>query len=129
MKTAVLDSSAMIALLMEQPGEEHVRARLSNAVMSSVNLAEVLSWFARRGGTREAVMAIIAALPVELVVFDVELATIAGMLVAATREAGLSLGDCACLALASSRKADAITADRAWRKIGSDIGIEIVIIR
>jgi PIN domain nuclease of toxin-antitoxin system len=97
--------------------------------MSSVNLAEVVSWFARRGGTREAVMAIIAPLPVEFVAFDAELATVTGMLVAATQDAGLSFGDCACLALASSRQADALTADRAWRKIGSDAGVEVVIIR
>lgn len=129
MTAAVLDSSAMIALLMAEPGEARVRERLSGAVMSNVNLAEVIAWFARRGAARDAVLAMLATLPVEFVTFDFEQAAAAGLMVAATRKAGLSLGDCACLALAASREADALTADRAWLKIGNDVGVEVIVIR
>jgi ribonuclease VapC len=129
MRAAVLDSSAVIALLTAEPGDDRVRGRLSGAMISSVNLAEVVAYFARRGASRDAVMAIVASLPIDVVAFDLELAATAGMLVAATREAGLSLGDCACLALAASRGADAFTGDRAWRKIASDVGVDIVVIR
>lgn len=129
MKLAVLDSSAVIALLMAEPGEARVRGRLSGALISSVNFAEVAAYFARRGAARDAVMAMLGSLPVEVVAFDQELAADAGMLVAATRNVGLSLGDCACLALAASRQAEALTADRAWRKIGDRAGVDVVVIR
>ena len=129
MKPAVLDSSAVIALLMGEPGQERVRDRLAGAVMSSVNLAEVVSYFARRGAKQDAVTALVSSIAIEVVTFDAELATAAGMLVAATRDAGLSLGDCACLALAAARQAEALTADRAWLKLGAGIGADVVVIR
>jgi PIN domain nuclease of toxin-antitoxin system len=129
MKPAVLDSSAVIALLMAEPGEERVRERLSGAMISSVNLAEVVAYLARRRANRDAIMETVGSLPIEVVAFDAELATAAGMLVAAAREAGLSLGDCACLALAASRGAEALTADRAWRRIVDRAGVDIVVIR
>jgi len=42
-------------------------------------------------------------------------------------EAGLSLGDRACLALADAMGCPAVTADRAWSSI--DIGVSVVLIR
>lgn len=98
-------------------------------MISSVNLAEVVAWFARRGAGRDAIMAMLASLPVEIIAFDHDLAAAAGMLVAATRDAGLSFGDCACLALAATQAADALTADRAWRKVGVGVGVDIIVIR
>ena len=66
--------------------------------------------------------------------FDIEVALLtsghaeqAGVLRAATRKQGLSLGDRCCLALALERRAKVLTADRAWA--GLDLGIEIEVIR
>jgi ribonuclease VapC len=98
-------------------------------VVSSVNYAEVAAYFARRGAKYEVVTGLIASASVEVVPFDAELAVATGRLVAATREAGLSLGDCACLALAAARGAEALTADRAWSKLGAMVAAKIVVIR
>jgi PIN domain nuclease of toxin-antitoxin system len=51
----------------------------------------------------------------------------AGLLRAGTRGKGLSLGDRYCLALAASRNAVAVTADRAWANL--DIGLSIEMVR
>jgi PIN domain nuclease of toxin-antitoxin system len=66
-------------------------------------------------------------LQLDVIPFDVEQAKIAASLCSITRLAGLSPGDCACLALALSRKLPAYTADRAWEAI--DAGAEIRLIR
>ena len=66
-------------------------------------------------------------MPVELVEFSTEQATIAAGLAQITRVAGLSLGDRACLALARERRIPAMTADRAWRRL--QLGIEIQTVR
>jgi hypothetical protein len=47
--------------------------------------------------------------------FDEESAIQAGLLYSATHTAGLSSGDRACLALAMSKNAVAVTTDRAWQ--------------
>ncbi len=129
MKSAVLDSSAVIALLMAERGADKVRDRLREAVVSSVNLAEVVAYFARNGAAENAIAELIGSLSLDVAPFDQRLATATGMLIATTRAAGLSLGDCACLALAADRGADALTADRAWLKIGDSLRVDIVIIR
>ena len=65
-------------------------------------------------------------LPVEPVPFDVDQATLAGLLIAETSKAGLSLGDRACLALALTRKARVLTADRAWLTLAASLDLDIV---
>ena len=46
-----------------------------------------------------------------------------------TRAFGLSLGDRACLALASELNAAALTADRDWAKVAEAVGVDIYVIR
>ncbi|MEO7026776.1 MAG: PIN domain-containing protein, partial [Caulobacteraceae bacterium] len=65
-------------------------------------------------------------LPLHVVAFDEDQAIGAGKLRRATRGAGLSLGDRACLALARSLDATALTTDRAWEKVNGQARIELV---
>jgi PIN domain nuclease of toxin-antitoxin system len=44
-----------------------------------------------------------------------------------TRQAGLSLGDRACLALGLTRGLPVLTADRVWAQL--DVGVEVVVCR
>lgn len=124
---AVLDASALIALLWDEPGAQAVERLLGRAVMSVVNWAEVLQRFRAHGvetaGKRESV----EALGVGMVPFTPEDAETAAALWEPTRAAGLSLADRACLALARRRDLPAHTADRDWRKV--DVGVEVVLIR
>jgi PIN domain nuclease of toxin-antitoxin system len=68
-------------------------------------------------------------LPISLVPFDQELAYQVGVLLPLTRATGLSLGDRACLALARRLDVPALTADRAWQAIASQIGVRVEPIR
>jgi PIN domain nuclease of toxin-antitoxin system len=97
--------------------------------MSTVNLAEVVGYFARRGLTEKQITEILAPLPIELVPFDEAQAVAAGMLLPATRAAGLSLGDRACLALAKRLGSPLQTADRIWETLSPELGIAIFAIR
>lgn len=129
MTLAVLDASALLAWLLAEPGNEKVRAILIEAAISVVNLAEVVGHFARNGATEPQIRQVLDPLPIERVVLDEELAFAAGLLLPETRRAGLSLGDRACLALASRLGVRALTADRSWQSIVDVTGIEIDLIR
>jgi ribonuclease VapC len=111
----VLDSSAVIALLGRERGAEAIDAVLQESVISTVNLAEVISKLQERGGSDEEIDASLADLDLTVISFDIEQANKAGKMRNTTRARGLSLGDRACLALAASRGATAVTTDKAWK--------------
>jgi PIN domain nuclease of toxin-antitoxin system len=52
-----------------------------------------------------------------------------GFLRPATRRAGLSLGERACLALAATLGLPAITADRGWQRVADAVGVQVRPIR
>ena len=127
--SCVLDASALLALLLREPGCERVRGELTGASMTTVNLAEVIGYFARLGTAEADVNSVIGPLPFEHVSFDVDLAERAGMMLPLTRAAGLSLGDRACLALAARLGVRALTADRSWTSVGASLGVEVDLLR
>jgi ribonuclease VapC len=112
----VLDSSALLALLWNEPGADHVSAALPGAFLSSVNLAEVLTKLCERGLSASEGRELVESLGVVIVDFDADQAEATAELRESTRSLGLSLGDRACLALARRRSCAALTADAAWLK-------------
>jgi ribonuclease VapC len=126
MSEAVLDSSAVLAVLLAEPGAEIVRPSLPGALVCAVNVAEVVSKLVERGMPAPAARQAIVTIGVEIVDFGVDLACLTGDLHTRTRGAGLSLGDRACLALAQQRDLPAMTADRAWGQVP---GCKVVFIR
>ena len=67
---------------------------------------------------------------VQAIDFDAEQATACAALRAVTRAQGLSLGDRACLALASGMEGVAVTADRAWADVDELVmGVRVLLIR
>jgi ribonuclease VapC len=127
--TAVLDASAVIALLREERGSEKVAEVVAGAVIGVVNHAEVVSHFVHLGAPIEEVREMLNALPVTVVAVDDALSWEAGALRSITSRARLSLGDRFCLALAKTMEIPAYTADTAWKEIGPDAGVEVVTIR
>jgi PIN domain nuclease of toxin-antitoxin system len=123
----VLDASALLAYLNGEPGADRVQQCIEQgqAVISTFNLAEVLSKCADQGMSSADQAALCAALPLEILAFDTELAQTSASLRSSTRAHGLSLGDRCCLALAQSTQATALTADQAWSRLGlATIGVE-----
>jgi PIN domain nuclease of toxin-antitoxin system len=125
--TIVLDSSAILAVFHREPGWERVDAEIDDAIISAVNLAEVVAKVEDRGYPSERVRANLAGSALRIVAFDEDAAYLTGRLRPSTRMAGLSLGDRACLALAMAHDLPVMTADRAWAKL--DLGIEVRVFR
>lgn len=123
----VIDASAVLALLNDEPGAAAVEARLAAGILSTVNLAEVISVLADNGVPDAEIRFAISALGLVSVAFDVEMAHLTGALRPKTKAFGLSLGDRACLALALHSSFSVLTADRSWKDL--DLGIEVELIR
>ena len=127
MSKVVLDSSAVLAYLNDEAGGDVVEASLGSALLSTVNLAEVVARLVSNGSPRSLVRQVVDMLDLEIMDFDRSLAEEAGAMVQATKHRGLSPGDRACLALAAREKLSALTADRAWH--GLPVGVDIRLIR
>ena len=127
MSEIVLDASALMAVLREEPGAAAVEAVLDHAAISAVNLSEVQAKLVERGTAAELAWSSLVDLDLEVIDFDASQAKVAGDLRSLTRAQGLSLGDRACLALAQALGLPAMTADRAWA--GLEVGIEIRTVR
>jgi ribonuclease VapC len=129
MTVVVLDSSAVLAALLGEPGGAYVEPFLNGALIASVNWAEVVQYYARQGVAEPDIRSMLASVSCEVVDFDADLAYDAGLMVPHTRRAGLSLGDRACLALARHTGARTLTADSAWATVADAVGVEVELIR
>jgi PIN domain nuclease of toxin-antitoxin system len=126
----VLDSSALLALLRNEPGADLVKPELATGVMSAVNYAETLGRFERdRAGLGLSMAAQVRGAIGEIVPLDASLAERAAGLVPHTIEFGLSLGDRCCLALALQRECTVMTGDRIWLKLKLPKPLDIRVIR
>lgn len=129
MSDLVLDASALIAMLNEEPGGARVADAIASSRISTVNYAEVVSHYVRLDMPEREVDAMLDPLPMTIVPADKALAQLAGRLRAVTADAGLSLGDRFCLALAIRDGLPAWTADKVWRTIANVAKAEVVVIR
>ncbi len=123
----VLDASAVLAMIQQEPGGAAVAELLGRAVISSVNLAEVGSRVIDGGVDAQVAKRMLDDFYLEVPDFDAEMAHASAALRAETRFLGLSLGDRACLALGKTLGLPVLTADRAWGKL--DIGVEVQLLR
>lgn len=127
MNKVVLDASALLALLRQEPGAKAVENVLDRGLIGAVNLSEVFTKLIQYGMPSEIAYTIFAGMDIKVVPFDEELARTAANIGLATKKFGLSLGDRACLALGQHMHLPVITADRNWQDL--DLGITIKLIR
>ncbi len=106
-----------------------MEALVMGALMSTVNLSEVVATLADIGMTEADIREAVEPLGIELADFDASGAFSAGLLRPASRSAGLSLGDRACIALGRQRSLPVLTADIAWNSLKLGTGVEIVMLR
>lgn len=125
--TVVLDTSALLTFLHDEPGADRVRASLDGAVVSAVNWSEVVQKSLWRHVDVHGMAEELAQVGVVFDPFTRAQAEVAARLWRETRGLGLSLADRACLALALERGAAVLTADRAWADL--DLNIEVVMVR
>lgn len=122
----MLDASAALAMMLGEAGGDQVRERLASSQISTVNLSEVVAKLQESGVPDAVITSSLAELNFDVLAFDQSQAMRAGLLRAATRSAGLSLGGRSCLSAAESCNAVAVTTDRAWSKIDVDIAVEVL---
>jgi ribonuclease VapC len=123
----VLDASALLAYLHDEPGAQRVQEALAHdALVSSVNLAEALAKLGDEGQDPEMVQDRIGTLPFDVVPFDEVEALESALLRATTATAGLSLGDRACLAVARRLGRLVLTTDRAWDGLVPGLEVELI---
>ena len=146
MPPVVLDASALVAYWLDEPGADVVEGAIAEhgGLVSAPNFAEALSKLIdRRPGlaheladpgpiTAGEVGATLPGMPmaggaISVEPFTLPDAVLCARLRRATRGAGLSLGDRACLALARRIAAPALTADSTWTKV--HVGVTVRLIR
>ena len=126
MDEVVLDASAVLAYIYGEPGAEVVAPALDRAIVSSVNLSEVVAKLAESGSSHGQIRRDLNRLDMRIVPFDEDQAYRAGMMRPATRRFGLSLGDRACLALGQIINSPVMTAERVWPEVPLDLEVQLI---
>jgi len=124
----LLDASALLAFLHQEPGSIRVRSLIlsGTAAMTVINAAEVVSKLSAKGVPAALAEQDCRDLGLAFIAIDETIAFAAAALTPATRHLGLSLGDRVCLAAAALQGAVAVTADQAWAQVE---GIQVELIR
>ena len=130
----VLDASALLSILLDEPGGERVNQIVDRSQIHAVNLAEVIGRLIRAGMPPDSAVAALGQLYLEVEEqFTSEQAESCGELLGTRRDLGLSLGDCVCLTTAARSGAVAVTADRRWKELDgaliSESAIRVELIR
>jgi PIN domain nuclease of toxin-antitoxin system len=123
----VLDASALLAWLVRERGADVVGEVLPRAVISAVNLSEVLYRGQSLGRNVATLPARLGHLGLRVEPFTAEDALIATDIFARDRRRVLSLADRCCLATATRLGLPAFTDDRAWSTL--DLGVRVVTFR
>ncbi|MEQ8465219.1 MAG: type II toxin-antitoxin system VapC family toxin [Coleofasciculus chthonoplastes F3-SA18-01] len=124
--TVVLDASALLAYLKGEPGGEIVDGVLAESAISSVNWAEVVQKAIAAGVEVDGMVDDLQALGLTVEPFTLEDGEMAGRLWESTRQAGLSLGDRACLSLGLRLGVRVLTCDRAWAALNLSVDVQVI---
>ena len=125
--TVVLDASALLCLLSDEPGADRVADVLTRCVIGTANLAEVVAKLRERGLSLDEVREALGGLHFDVRPLSPAQALFAGGLRPITKALGLSLGDRACLALAVDLNAEMVTTDGSLA--GAEVGVAITNVR
>ena len=123
MSRCIVDSSVVLAFLLQEPGQDLAAELLQNCIISSVNLTEIATKLTANDFSEAEIAEDLTHLNLVIIPFDQPQAIATGLLRKTTRHKGLSLGDRACLALALREKLPVYTTDKAWS--GLDLGLDI----
>lgn len=126
MSKCVLDASALLALLNNEPGADEVEKVLPRSLISTINASEVIAeLYSKLNIAPEEGCEMVYTLVSEVVPFTLDMAMETAALRHKTAQFGLSLGDRACLALGIHLSLPVYTADKIWTnlKLTSDIKV------
>jgi PIN domain nuclease of toxin-antitoxin system len=126
MASIVLDASVILAHMNGEPGSERAAGFLGDALISAVNVAEIVGKLVERGVSLALARQALSLYGLQTIAFDEDLAERTGALRPGTKALGLSLGDRACLALAQRAGLPALTADRTWKDLNLSIEVRLL---
>jgi ribonuclease VapC len=124
--SVVLDASALIAFLRNEPGADVVRKRVSGAFISTMNYSEVLKKTIEVGGSPDAVRTHVSALPITIVPFDVDQAVSTAALYPVVKPLGLSFADRACLNLGIRFDAVVLTTEKSMARTSAPVKVRLI---
>ncbi len=122
----VLDSSAVLAWLQQEPGGERVGILIQEGIVSAANWSEILQKARQHGADPREVGLMLRSLGLAVT----EITREDGERAAAIRKKGMpmSLGDRLCLAVGLRLGLPVVTTDALWEKASIE-GIEVEILR
>ena len=122
--TTVLDASALLAWLQEEPGADIVRDRLNGGIATAANWSEVMQKTQQHGRDANEVAVLLQALGIEVVDVTKEDGEEAARMW--SRAQHFSLVDRLCLAAAKRLELSATTAESEWKLFKDDIEINVI---
>lgn len=129
MKSAVLDSYAVLAFLFKEEGHEKILTLFEKAIdadkhllIAAPNWAEIRYMVERKAGFAKwkEVKAKLLGLPIDIINADQELAEIAGEIKVSHK---MSLADCFAAALAKQKKIEIYTGDPEFKEVTDEVKV------
>jgi ribonuclease VapC len=121
----VLDSSALLVVILKERGADRVSEALSEAVISAATLTEILSKSHQRGLSTDGSYRRILKFGIEIAPVTALHARIAGEISRAPHELDLSLGDRLCIALAIALDCELLTSDRGMAEFAAGVPVTL----
>lgn len=126
----VLDTSAILAVLLDEPGAAFVKPYMRGAHVSIINICEVLTKAAEQGGDVDVVQAALDSYGMRTRAFRDSHARESALIRPLTKHFGLGFGDRACLVQGKFSELPVLTGDRDWMKLDlTALGVEVRLIR